>query len=135
MITRFAPTFTRDHEAATSIPGDVVQSPAASYSPDTEGQAMTLSRRFLAIWFTLSLPLLLIAALTWRGPDPALAQQKFVWRVQSAWPATNLLHLSVVELAKMIEEMSGRRLKWEMSAAGTVVGTFEVLALAHDRKK
>ena len=50
-----------------------------------------------------------------------------MWKVQSAWPATNLLHLSAVELAKMIEEMSGGRLKWDMSAAGTVVGTFEVL--------
>jgi TRAP-type mannitol/chloroaromatic compound transport system substrate-binding protein len=88
---------------------------------------MNLSKRFLATWFVVSLPLLAIAALTWRGPDPASAQQKFVWKVQSAWPATNLLHVSAVELAKMIEEMSGGRLKWDMSAAGTVVGTFEVL--------
>ena len=47
--------------------------------------------------------------------------------MQSTWPATNLLHISALELAKMVEEMSGGRLKWEMSAAGTVVGAFEVL--------
>src|SRR4029434_9308760 len=52
---------------------------------------------------------------------------RFVWKVQSAWPATNLLHVSAVELGKMIDEMSAGRLKWELSAAGTVVGAFEVL--------
>jgi TRAP-type mannitol/chloroaromatic compound transport system substrate-binding protein len=70
---------------------------------------------------------LVLAAALWRGPGDAAAQQKIVWKVQSAWPATNLLHISAVELAKMIEEMSGGRLKWEMSAAGTVVPAFEVL--------
>ncbi len=71
--------------------------------------------------------MLILAAVLWRGPGDAAAQQKIVWKVQSAWPATNLLHISAVELAKMIEEMSGGRLKWEMSAAGTVVPAFEVL--------
>mgnify|MGYP003694199365 CR=1 FL=1 len=47
--------------------------------------------------------------------------------MQSTWPANNLLHISALELAKMVEEMSGGRLKWEMSAAGTVVPAFEVL--------
>jgi TRAP-type mannitol/chloroaromatic compound transport system substrate-binding protein len=49
--------------------------------------------------------------------------------------ATNLLHVSAVELVKMVEEMSGGRLKWEMSAAGAVVGTFEVVVVAHDWQK
>jgi TRAP-type mannitol/chloroaromatic compound transport system substrate-binding protein len=80
-------------------------------------------------WIAFALPVLILAAVLWRGrgPGPAVAQQRFVWKVQSAWPATNLLHVSAVELAKIIEEMSGGRLKWEMSAAGTVVGAFEVL--------
>jgi TRAP-type mannitol/chloroaromatic compound transport system substrate-binding protein len=47
--------------------------------------------------------------------------------VQSTWPAGNLLHQSPVELAKMIEAMSGGRLKWEVLPSGTVVGAFEVL--------
>lgn len=42
-----------------------------------------------------------------------------------ARPASNLLHISAVELAKSIEEMSGGRLKWEMMAAGTIVGSVD----------
>ena len=86
------------------------------------------TRAIVITWIAFALPVLILAAVLWRGPGFADAQQeRFVWKVQSAWPATNLLHLSAVELAKMIEEMSGGRLKWDMSAAGTVVGTFEVL--------
>ena len=84
-------------------------------------------RRFVLAWIAFALPVLILAAVLWHGPGAAVAQQKFVWKVQSAWPATNLLHLSAVELGKMIDEMSGGRLKWDISAAGTVVGAFEVL--------
>ena len=84
-------------------------------------------RTIVLLWIAFAFPVLLLAAVLWKGPGPAVAQQRFVWKVQSAWPATNLLHVSAVELAKMIEEMSGGRLKWEMSPAGTVVGAFEVL--------
>lgn len=62
-----------------------------------------------------------------RGPAPAQAQKQFVWKVQSTWPAANLLQQSPIELAKMVEQMSGGRLKWEVLAAGTVVPPFEVL--------
>jgi TRAP-type mannitol/chloroaromatic compound transport system substrate-binding protein len=85
------------------------------------------SRTLVIAWIAFALPVLILAGVLWRGPGSADAQQRFVWKVQSAWPATNLLHVSAVELAKMVEEMSGGRLKWEMMAAGTVVGTFEVL--------
>jgi TRAP-type mannitol/chloroaromatic compound transport system substrate-binding protein len=78
-------------------------------------------------WIAFSLPLLILAAVLWHGPSSAVAQQKIVWKVQTAWPASNLLHISAVEMAKMIEEMSGGRFKWDMQAAGTVVGSFEVL--------
>ena len=54
-----------------------------------------------------------------------------VWRLQTSWPASNLIQLSVQELAKMIDEMSGGRLKWEVMPAGTVVGAFEVLDAVH----
>jgi TRAP-type mannitol/chloroaromatic compound transport system substrate-binding protein len=84
-------------------------------------------RTIVLAWIAFAFPVLLLAAVLWRGPGAAVAQQRFVWKVQSAWPATNLLHISAVELAKMIEEMSSGRLKWEMSPAGTVVGAFEVL--------
>ena len=88
---------------------------------------MKPTRALVLTWVAFALPVLVLAAVLWHGPGRAVAQQQIVWKVQSAWPATNLLHVSAVELAKMIEEMSGGRLKWEMSAAGTFVGSFEVL--------
>jgi len=88
---------------------------------------MKPTRTTVITWIAFALPVLILAAVLWHGPGSANAQQKFVWKVQSAWPATNLLHVSALELAKMIEEMSGGRLKWEMFPAGAVVGSFEVL--------
>lgn len=88
---------------------------------------MKPTRALVITWIAFALPVLVLAAVLWRGPGTAAAQQKIVWKVQSAWPATNLLHISALEMGKMIEEMSGGRFKWEMSAAGTVVGSFEVL--------
>ncbi len=88
---------------------------------------MKPTRTLFITWIAFALPVLILAAVLWRGPGAASAQQRFTWKVQSAWPASNLLHISAVELAKSIEEMSGGRLKWEMMAAGTVVGSFEVL--------
>jgi TRAP-type mannitol/chloroaromatic compound transport system substrate-binding protein len=88
---------------------------------------MKPTRTVLVTWIAFALPVLILAAVLWHGPGSASAQQRFVWKVQSAWPASNLLHISAVELAKSIEEMSGGRLKWDMMAAGTVVGSFEVL--------
>ena len=84
-------------------------------------------RTIVLAWIAFSLPLLILAAVLWHGPSSAVAQQKIVWKVQTAWPASNLLHISAVEMAKMIEEMSAGRFKWDMQAAGTVVGSFEVL--------
>jgi TRAP-type mannitol/chloroaromatic compound transport system substrate-binding protein len=86
-----------------------------------------MTRSVTLAFVSFVLGVLVTGVLTWHGTAPAQAQHPIVWKVQSAWPATNLLHVSAVELAKMIEEMSGGRLKWEVSAAGTVVGTFEVL--------
>ena len=88
---------------------------------------MKPTRSIVLTWIAFALPVLVLAAVLWHGPGAASAQQKFVWKVQSAWPASNLLHISAVELGKAVEEMSGGRLKWEMMAAGTVVGSFEVL--------
>jgi TRAP-type mannitol/chloroaromatic compound transport system substrate-binding protein len=88
---------------------------------------MKPTRALVITWIAFALPVLILAAVLWHGPGTATAQQPIVWKVQSAWPANNLLHHSAVEMAKMVEEMSGGRFKWEMSAAGTVVGSFEVL--------
>ena len=64
---------------------------------------MKSTRALVLVWIAFAVPVLILAAVLWRGPASAVAQQKFVWKVQSAWPATNLLHVSAVELAKMIE--------------------------------
>ena len=48
-------------------------------------------RTIVIAWIAFALPVLILAAVLWRGPGMADAQQqKFVWKVQSAWPATNL---------------------------------------------
>jgi TRAP-type mannitol/chloroaromatic compound transport system substrate-binding protein len=65
------------------------------------------SRTLVIAWIAFALPMLILAGVLWRGPGLVDAQQRFVWKVQSAWPATNLLHVSAVELAKMVGEMSG----------------------------
>lgn len=93
---------------------------------------MSKTRRAMLALTAVNLVLLvLVAVLATQGPGPAHAQKPIVWKVQSAWPPSNLLHFSAVELAKMVEQMSGGRLKWEMSAAGTIVGSFEVLDAVH----
>lgn len=53
------------------------------------------------------------------------------WKMQSTWPAGIFLHESAVELAKRIVEMSGGRLKIDVSSAGTIVPAFEVLDAVH----
>ena len=64
---------------------------------------MKPTRALVIVWIAFALPVLILAAVLWHGPGSAVAQpQKFVWKVQSAWPVTNLLHVSAVELAKMI---------------------------------
>jgi TRAP-type mannitol/chloroaromatic compound transport system substrate-binding protein len=88
---------------------------------------MRPTRTLIVTWIAFALPVLILAAVLWHGPGSASAQQRFVWKVQSTWPAANLLHISAMEMAKMIEEMSAGRLKWEMLPAGSVVGAFEAL--------
>lgn len=53
------------------------------------------------------------------------------WKLQTTWPAGIFLHESAVELGKRIGEMSGGRLKIDVSAGGTIVPAFEVLDAVH----
>jgi TRAP-type mannitol/chloroaromatic compound transport system substrate-binding protein len=57
--------------------------------------------------------------------------QTMNWKMQSTWPSGIFLHESAVELSKRIVEMSGGRLKIDMSPAGTIVPAFEVLDAVH----
>ena len=84
---------------------------------------------FVSGWLTF----LLCSGVVWHLPV-AFAQapaKPIVWRLQSSWPAGTLVQQSLLELTKMVEEMSGGRLKWEVMASGTVVGPFEVLDAVH----
>lgn len=59
------------------------------------------------------------------------AQKTITWRMQTTWPAGLSLHDSAVDLANRISELSGGRLKIEISPAGTMVPAFEVLDAVH----
>jgi TRAP-type mannitol/chloroaromatic compound transport system substrate-binding protein len=84
---------------------------------------------FVSGWLTF----LLCSGVVWHL-SVAFAQapaKPIVWRLQSSWPAGSLVQQSLLELTKMVEEMSGGRLKWEVMPSGTVVGPFEVLDAVH----
>jgi hypothetical protein len=42
------------------------------------------TRAIVITWIAFALPILILAALLWRGPSFADAQQRFVWKVQSS---------------------------------------------------
>lgn len=85
-------------------------------------------RRSTCVLTTLMVFLALGVVGWYIAAPPAMAQTKpIVWKLQSTWPTGNLLQKSVHELANMIEEMSGGRLKIEVLPAGAIVGAFEVL--------
>jgi TRAP-type mannitol/chloroaromatic compound transport system substrate-binding protein len=88
---------------------------------------MTLTRGVILALVAFSLGVVITGAVTWHTIAPANAQRPIVWTMQSSWPAANLLHYSPLQLAKMIEQMSGGRLKWDIQPAGTIVPAFEVL--------
>lgn len=57
----------------------------------------------------------------------AKAEETFTWRMQTTWPSGLTLHDSAVKLAKRISDLTGGRLKIQVSPAGTMVPAFEVL--------
>lgn len=73
----------------------------------------------------------LVAAAALGSPRAEGQPRTFVWKVQSAFPAADFPHRSLVELARAVEQMSGGRLKFETLPVGSVVGFFEVLDAVH----
>ncbi|MFH1756895.1 MAG: TRAP transporter substrate-binding protein [Pseudomonadota bacterium] len=66
------------------------------------------------------------------GPALKTAEAATItWKLQTTWPAGIFLHESAVGLAKRIGELSGGRLKIEVTSAGTIVPAFEVLDAVH----
>ena len=85
---------------------------------------MRLRRWFAPVLVVIAV-LTLVAALL--APSAPAQPRTFVWKVQSAFPASDYPHRSLLELGKSIEQMSGGRLKIEPLPVGAVVGFFEVL--------
>src|SRR3954470_23686797 len=80
----------------------------------------TLSRRRL----------LLAAGLAVAMPQVSRAQTA-VWRFQSAWPPRDIFHDFAIDYTKKIEEMTGRRLRFDVLAAGAVVPALQIQDAVH----
>jgi len=72
-----------------------------------------------------------LALLAFQDPTPAAAQT-FKWVVQTSYAAGDDLHVSFVNLAQKIKEMSGGRLTLEVSPGGTFVPAFDTLQAVND---
>jgi TRAP-type mannitol/chloroaromatic compound transport system substrate-binding protein len=67
------------------------------------------------------------AAATMAFPMVSVAQSPVSLRWQSTWPAKDIFHEYALDYAKLVNEMSGGRLKIEVLPAGSVVKAFELL--------
>jgi len=84
-------------------------------------------------WMTVGFLVMGIISFGLIGPglQEASGQTTFSWRMQTTWPAGIFLHESAVGIGKRIGEMSGGRLKIDVTSAGTIVPAFEVLDAVH----
>jgi TRAP-type mannitol/chloroaromatic compound transport system substrate-binding protein len=58
--------------------------------------------------------------------------QSASWRIQSAWPPRDIFHEFAVDCARRVEAMSGRRLRIDMVAGGSVVPPFQAANAVHN---
>jgi len=75
---------------------------------------------------TIGTVLLIVAALTLPGAAQAPAKSA-QWKMQSSWPAADFHQVNPKGLVDKIAEMTGGRLKIDLTPAGAVVPAFEVL--------
>src|SRR5688500_10964022 len=59
------------------------------------------------------------------------ATQSVTLKMQSGFGATDLFHLTLVNWAKKVDEMSGGRLEVDVLASGAVVGPFQMIDAVH----
>src|SRR5436305_3635314 len=57
--------------------------------------------------------------------------QTITWKYQSTWPTKDIFHEMAIDYAKKVNDMTGRRLKLEVLAAGTVVPAFQMQDAVH----
>ena len=80
-------------------------------------------RRFLA---AASGAMVAGAAATLADAPNVIAQPKIQWRMSTTWtPALDMLQGSAQRLAKVVEEMSGGRLRIEVFPGGQIMKPFE----------
>ena len=70
------------------------------------------------------------AAATLAAPQVSRAQTA-VWRFQSAWAPRDIFHEFAIDYTKKIEEMTGRRLQFDVLAAGSVVPLLQMQDAVH----
>ena len=59
-----------------------------------------------------------------------IAQPKYQWRMATSWtPALDILQGGAQRFAKMVDEMSGGRLKIQVYAAGELIPAFGVFEI------
>src|SRR5471032_1165828 len=73
---------------------------------------------------------LLAAAATLAAPQVSRAQTA-VWRFQSAWAPRVIFCVFAIDYTKKIEEMTGRRLQFDVLAAGSVVPLLQMQDAVH----
>ncbi|MFL5091602.1 MAG: TRAP transporter substrate-binding protein [Xanthobacteraceae bacterium] len=89
----------------------------------TSGSSRTSRRRFLLAAGTAG-------AATIAMPQVSRAQT-ITWKYQSTWPTKDIFHEMAIDYAKKVNDMTGRRLKLEVLAAGTVVPAFQMQDAVH----
>ncbi|MFN4129495.1 MAG: TRAP transporter substrate-binding protein [Paracoccaceae bacterium] len=72
------------------------------------------------------------AAATMLSAPAVLAQAPIVMKMQTSWPASDIWMDFAREYVVRVEEMSGGRLKIDLSPAGAIVGAFQVMDAVHD---
>ena len=59
-------------------------------------------------------------------PNVARAQETFTLKFQSTWPAKDIFHEYAQDYVRIVNELSGGRLKLDLLAAGAVVGALQM---------
>src|SRR5207245_1346562 len=93
---------------------------------------MTERRRFIA---TASGAIAAVAAAAIVDAPNVIAQPKVQWRMSTAWTAAFDIHQgAALQLAKVVEEMSGGRFRIEVFPGGQIMPSFECFDAAAQGK-
>ena len=91
-------------------------------NPETQAETTTSRRKFLT---NTAAGAAGTAAMAF--PMISVAQSPITMRFQSTWPAKDIFHEYALDYAKLVNDMSGGRLKIDVLPAGSVVKAFDLL--------